>query len=116
MWGYGLFWLSYDSRKLDYGAWLAFFLFAGFCSWLMGFYKRLAVEGDTLYVSNYLKEVRIPLADVEKIDGPDLTSARAITLTLRCRSEFGGRVRFTPKLFEAKEIADELRRRVAGEV
>ena len=116
MWGYGLFWLSYDTRKLDFGAWLAFFLFAGFCSWRTGFYKRVAVEGDTLYVSNYLKEVHIPLAEVQKVDGPDRTSAREIALTLRRRSEFGGRIRFTPKLFEAKEIADELRSRVAGEV
>ena len=113
IWCVGLFRLSYDFPKLDYPAWLAFLLFASFVSWLLGFYKRVAIEGDTLYVSNYLKEVSIPLTEVQKVDGPDRTSAKEITLTLRDRSEFGGRIRFTPRLSEAREIADELKRLVA---
>ena len=111
LWVYGLFWLAYDPRNVSLRKTILYFLVAGFASWWVGLYKRVSIEGDTLFVSNYIKEIRVPLADVERVKGPDLSTAHEIAIVLRAPSALGRKIRFAPKTFQAREIANDLRER-----
>jgi hypothetical protein len=79
---------------------------------MAGSLKRVCIAGDKLLVSNYLKEIEIPLSQVEYVDGPDFSSLRRITLALRESSAFGEEIVFAPGLFEAGRVARELRDRI----
>ena len=71
--------------------------------------KRVYLESGALRVSNYVREVVIPLAAVEHVSQPDLSSHRRITITLRVPSEFGDRIVFMPRFFFASQAAEEIR-------
>ncbi|SRR5216683_3692533 len=76
----------------------------------IGTYKRVCISDGFIYVSNYLREIRLPLSAIERIDGPSKwVSIRTIVVTLYVPSVFGHQIRFTPKFLQAKEIVDELR-------
>lgn len=77
---------------------------------MAGSLKRVVIKGDTLLVSNYLKEIAIPLSQVRYVDGPDWSSLRRITLVLREPSEFGEEIVFAPDVLDAGEVARELKR------
>ena len=79
---------------------------------MVGSLKRVSIAGDKLLVSNYLREVEIPLSQVASVDGPDWSSLRRITLALREPSEFGEVITFAPGFFEAGRVAGELRDRI----
>ncbi len=81
-----------------------------FAFWMLGGLKRVFLKGDSLLVSNYLKEVEIPLSDVEHVSGPENSSHRRIAIHLRSPSAFGNKIVFMPPLFGAREVADELKR------
>lgn len=82
---------------------------------LAGSLKRVVIEGDKLLVSNYLKEVEVPLSQVRHVDGPDWSSLRRITLVLREPSEFGEEITFAPGVLEAGEVARALKCRVENQ-
>lgn len=79
---------------------------------MAGSLKRVSIAGDRLLVSNYLREIVIPLSQVEYVDGPDWSSLRRITLALRAPSEFGEAIIFAPGFFDAGRVARELRDRI----
>lgn len=79
---------------------------------MLGVLKRVEVDDNYLYVSNYLKEIKIPLSDVEFIDKPENSSHQRIKIFLRTPSEFGDMIVFMPPLFVGHEITQELRHRV----
>lgn len=78
---------------------------------VLGGLKRVFLKGDRLAVSNYLKEIEIPLSDVERVSGPENSSHRRIAIQLRTPSSFGDEIVFMPPLFGAREAADALRSR-----
>jgi hypothetical protein len=75
--------------------------------------KRVYLEGENLYVANYLKWVRISLTEVDGIGASWWNGERGkqprITLTLKASSEFGDRIVFSPRGLRLKKAADELR-------
>lgn len=83
-----------------------------FAHLMAGSLKRVLIAGDKLLVSNYLREIEVPLSQVEYVDGPDWSSLQRITLALREPSEFGEEIVFTPGVFEAGQVARELRDRI----
>ena len=91
-----------------------FFLVIGvFLYWLCAPLKRVYLSGDELLVDNFFKETRIPLSQIERVEGPDLSSLRRINLHLRSDSIFGSELVFAPPVFQAKETAASLRRLAA---
>ncbi len=82
---------------------------------IAGSLKRVVIKGDTLLISNYLKEISIPLSQVRYVDGPDWSSLRRITLVLREPSEFGEEIVFAPDVLDAGEVARELKRWVENQ-
>lgn len=114
---YGLYWisnfLSSSERNLDVGRLILFILFglisSIFVHFTAGILKNVFLDGNTLVISNFLKQIRIPLSEVSHVDNPDLSSLRRIKAIFRQPTEFGGEIVFAPPMFEAKEIAKLLK-------
>ena len=65
----------------------------------VGFIKRVEVDGEALYVSNYLTEIRIPLSEVTAVgEAGGAKELTRVTIGLRTRSAFGQTIQFLPRL------------------
>ncbi|HMA94677.1 MAG TPA: hypothetical protein VKP30_18430 [Polyangiaceae bacterium] len=60
--------------------------------------KRVALDGHRLYISNYLKEVVVPLQELECVSENRLVNIHPVTLSFRSETEFGRRVVFMPRV------------------
>lgn len=56
--------------------------------------KRVILDGDVLVVSNYLRRVRVPLADVASVRRSRFPHNGGVEITLAHPTAFGRRVRF----------------------
>jgi len=56
--------------------------------------KQVELDGDWLVISNFRDEIRVPLANVEKISGRSLSDPPRYTITFVEETEFGRRVTF----------------------
>jgi hypothetical protein len=75
-------------------------------SWLYRFasrLKRVALDDNYLYISDYKKEIQLPLSSIEAVGENFLTNPKQVTITLRSPSEFGRKIAFVPerKQFDA---------------
>ena len=95
-------------RELE---WIIVFVGVVIAYWLVGSYKRVFMGDGALYISNYLREIRIPIEEVETVNGPWswISNTPEIVIRLRCRSSFGQRIRFAPRLLFSRETAEQLR-------
>lgn len=59
--------------------------------------KRVTLDGETLRISNYRKEIRVPLRDAAVCDAT-LANFYLITLRFNGPTEFGASIVFMPKL------------------
>jgi hypothetical protein len=64
--------------------------------------KRVRLDKDFLYVSNYFKEIKVPLSQIKKIetvDGAHYFNPRwvSVIVILKQQSEFGKVIEFVPK-------------------
>jgi hypothetical protein len=78
--------------------------------------KRVALSDTALHVSNFWREIAVPLGDVEAVDQVDTGFGRVV-ITLARDTAFGRRIDFSPiGLFPPKPhpIIAELRAAVAG--
>ena len=69
----------------------SFFLYFYFISWQI---KYVAIDSDNLYVSNYFREITVPIADIDHVTEFLLSEPRRITIQLRTPSEFGPKIVF----------------------
>jgi hypothetical protein len=74
--------------------------------------KRVVLEGDNLHVSNYLREITIPLADISSLwpHRHQEDSSPFAIITLRAPSDFGQTIRF---LLRSEEAYNALRSALA---
>lgn len=84
--------------------------------WTVGRLKRIELDDDELVISNYRTEIRVPLADINKISGPSATNPRRYRITFADSTEFGRSVSFMPPKqwslwYAGKEEEVELLRR-----
>jgi hypothetical protein len=59
--------------------------------------KRVRLTQDTLLISNYWREIRVPLRDVHDVTESRWINIHPVTLHLRHPTAFGSRVVFMPK-------------------
>lgn len=108
-------------------AWFTLFVWiagSAFLLWDTVRLKVVNVDEHFLYVSNYLKEITIPLADIYDVTENVWLNTHPVTIHLKSRSEFGNRIVFMPKtrflFFSSHPVVKELkqlaRSRVAQEV
>lgn len=59
--------------------------------------KQVELDEQYLYVSNFVREIRIPLQDIEEVSENRWVNIRPITLEFRRDTDFGSRIIFMPK-------------------
>lgn len=69
-----------------------------FIYWACARLKRVRIEGSTIYVSNYLKEIRIPFEAIADVTENRWINIHPVTIHLRSATEFGDRIVFMPKI------------------
>jgi hypothetical protein len=88
---------------------------SAFGIWFSMRLKRVQVDDEAIYVSNYLSEYRIPFIEISHITNNYLYRPQTVTIHLRNSSPFGNRIVFIPKfdwvLFGAHTVITELQTR-----
>jgi hypothetical protein len=93
-----------DSNDIPPSLQLKWFLLAatmvgGFCWYWWGIrLKRVDVDDQWLYVSNYLREIQVALRDIEEVSENRWVNIRPITVSFRRDTEFGPRIVFMPRV------------------
>lgn len=80
--------------------------------------KVVRIDDNNLYVSNFMREATIPIADIESVSDFILSEPRRVSIKLKKPSEFGSTIIFLAKYrwysgFDAHPIVDELTRLAA---
>lgn len=90
------------------------FVLAAFFYFTVMRFMKVSVDEDFLYVSNYLKEIAVPLSDI--VDVTEITWIRGhpVTIHLKTATPFGKKITFMPKprffkFFSPHPVVDELR-------
>lgn len=60
--------------------------------------KEVSVDGDYLYVSNYIKKARIPLSEIYDVTENVWLNIHPVTIHLKSPSEFGDKIIFMPQV------------------
>lgn len=106
-WGYGTIQLLVHPDKVAYdgvvggappdaGIWMVLLWIAGttFAAAFAWGFKRVRVDRDFLYVSNYLREVKVPLREVADVYHPTMSRPISVAVELEGPTPFGRRIRF----------------------
>lgn len=85
-----------------------------FIYWTCVRLKRVAVDAQTLYISNYQQEIVVPLRDVEDVTENRWINIHPVTIHFYRDTEFGTSIVFMPKVrwfafFSSHPIVAELR-------
>lgn len=77
-----------------------FFTVAGsvFIWWIYVPLKRVRMDDRALYISNYMKEIVVPLSNVAELTESWWLSDHPVTIRFHSATEFGSHIVFTPKL------------------
>ncbi len=60
--------------------------------------KRVRIDGDSILISNYRIEIRVPLSDIVAVSENRALNHHPVTITLAHETVFGRRITFLPKL------------------
>lgn len=71
---------------------------AAFLNWTCMLLKRVRMDDQALFVSNYLREIRIPLQLVENVGENFWINLHPVTIEFRDKTEFGRWIVFMPKI------------------
>ena len=94
---------------------LSFTLFgAALAWWFCVRIKRVRMDDRSLYISNYFREVVVPLADVAEVTENLWTNFHPVTVRFRLDTPFGSSITFVPKLrlfhfWSSHPVVEEIR-------
>jgi hypothetical protein len=71
-------------------------IFFGWLFWCHFRLKRVCIDKKTIFVSNYLKEIQVPLVKIENINSGLLSRPRLITVKFINKTLFGSSIVFAP--------------------
>lgn len=71
---------------------------AAFLYWWCMRLKRVRLDEEALYVSNYLREIRVPLHQVEDVSENRWINLHPVFIEFRGETGFGPRIVFMPKI------------------
>ena len=69
-----------------------------FIYWGCARLKRVRIDESAIYVSNYLKEIRIPFDDIAHVTENRWINIHPVTVHFRSATAFGDRIVFMPKI------------------
>jgi|HubBroStandDraft_6_1064221.scaffolds.fasta_scaffold07786_7 hypothetical protein len=108
----------------DSGAWQLLVLFcivAALLTFLVAWQglqlKRVRMDDEALYISNYFREIRVPLGNMEHVsEFLGLRQGNRVTITLRDDTPFGRKIVFLPfsssRRGKVDPVVGELRARI----
>jgi len=75
--------------------------------------KKVSIDKDFLYVSNYLREITIPLSQISNVKETVWTNIHPVTIYLSSPTVFGDEIRFMPParfyaLFSSHPVVNEI--------
>jgi len=76
--------------------------------------RKVALDDKYLYVSNYIKEIRIPLPNINKVSENYLTTPKLIHIAFKDSTTFGKKISFIPQAdslfspYKSHHIVDEI--------
>jgi hypothetical protein len=86
---------------------------SGFIWWGCARLKKVRTDGSAIYVSNYLKEVRIPLEAIRSVTENRWINIHPVTIHFRYVTPFGNRIVFMPTVrffsWRSHPVVSELR-------
>ena len=86
---------------------------SAFILWGCAGLKRVRVDREFLYVSNYRREIAVPLSSIEAVAENRWINIHPVTLHFRAPTEFGQKITFMPtaRLFgwRSHPVVEELR-------
>jgi hypothetical protein len=65
--------------------------------WLLAPLKKVRIDGTSLYVSNYRREITVPLSEIESVSENWWMNHHPVTIHLRHETPFGRRITFIPQ-------------------
>jgi hypothetical protein len=76
--------------------------------------KRVRLDRDTLYISNFRQEIAVPLRDVDSVTENRWINIHPVTIVFRHTTELGDRITFMPPsrafaLWSSHPVVEELR-------
>jgi hypothetical protein len=82
--------------------------------WTVMKYMAVSIADNFLYVSNYMKEISIPLSNVEDVTEIVWLRGHPVTIHLKTGSEFGKKITFMPQtrgfnFFSSHPVVAELK-------
>jgi hypothetical protein len=104
-----------DNRRWQFlTAWICGSLFI---LWGCAGLKRVRVDERMLYISNFRKEIPVPLSAVESVTENTWINIRPVTICFRVETAFGRTIKFMPEFrslflspWTSHPVVDELRR------
>jgi hypothetical protein len=109
-----------DSFAKDSFPIFLFGLFVGssFIYWGLARLKKVTLDGDTLLVSDFSKQIEIPLRNVDRVTGSIFMSPELVWLHFQLPTEFGNKVIFMAPMrwfpgFSQHPIVRQLQERIA---
>ena len=112
-WGLGASFL--DAATAHYEMFLGVaVLGAWFLFWYGSRLRKVILDGETLIISNYSREVSVPLTSVSQVKGSRLAKTKDVIITFDHDIGFGDRVVFLPKTrllwpWQGHPVAAEMR-------
>ncbi|MGP0092592.1 MAG: hypothetical protein ACLPKB_22015 [Xanthobacteraceae bacterium] len=68
-----------------------------FILWLSAGLKRVCLDEATIYISNYVREISVPLNLIEDVTENRWINIRPVTIKFRHPTDFGDKVTFMPR-------------------
>jgi hypothetical protein len=119
VWGFGtLMMFRGGSEDADTNAkWIFLIGWASGCAfiyWSCIRLKEVSVDDNFLYVSNFIKEISIPLSEIYDVTENVWLNSHPVTIHLTSPSEFGDKIVFMPKtrffaFFSSHPVVNELK-------
>jgi hypothetical protein len=66
--------------------------------WFGARLKAVKLDDDALYISNFRREVRVPLGDIASVEVEGWSTSQVVAVTFRVDTGFGRKIVFMPKL------------------
>ena len=116
LWVLGASFIDAAPAKYKYGIFLGVTLL-GTCSvcWYCSRLRKVILDRDTLVISNYSREVSVPLTSISKVKGSRWPKTKDVIITFDHDIGFGDKIVFVPKTrwlwpWQEHPIAAEMRK------
>lgn len=76
--------------------------------------KRVSMDDKNLYISNYLRQIVVPAANLKNASEKGWMIPSTILLEFERETEFGDQIRFVPAFLQDWEVMTDLRKLIRG--